>query len=194
MKVASSFYTIPCKVCGVETIKRINSENQVCEACNRFYRRYKTTTNGKQTNLLCKTGLNSCLNGPMVTPEVSRKGLIWRNLCAACRFEKCKAVVGLGSSSPSPRRPPLLLTQRSADYSTINSNSSTTGFNCCLSSLSNEDIQSNNDDSQCSSSQIQRQSISEQLIKLLQVYQKRQQQIQTELSDVLDQFQKTMTS
>ena len=193
MKVASSFYTIPCKVCGVETIKRINSENQVCEACNRFYRRYKTTTNGKQTNLLCKTGLYSCLNGPMATPEVSRKGLIWRNLCAACRFEKCKAVVGLGSSSP-PRRPPLLLTQRSADYSTINSNSSTTGFNCCLSSLSNEDIQSNNDDSQCSSSQIQRQSISEQLIKLLQVYQKRQQQIQTELSDVLDQFQKTMKS
>ena len=71
--------TIKCKVCQVETARRIRCGALVCEACKRFFMRQKRQhPNGE--GIKCKHA------------KVTQRGWLWRGLCPACRFKKCVQV------------------------------------------------------------------------------------------------------
>ena len=80
---------IKCKVCQVQTSRKIRCGAFVCEACKRFYLRNRTI----QNTLECKYGSNRCLKHNRV--ELTSKGVIWRHMCTSCRFQKCLDV-GMG--------------------------------------------------------------------------------------------------
>ena len=81
--------TIKCKVCQVETPRRIRCGAFVCEACKRFFIRHQR----RQIighGLKCKHGIDECLKETQDEAKVtSEKGWLWRGICAACRFKKC---------------------------------------------------------------------------------------------------------
>ena len=80
-----SISSMNCNICGVTTSGKIRCRSSVCEACKRFFVRHQNM----EVNLECEKGDNQCLSGNQVQMRISEKGYIWRNLCAACRFQKC---------------------------------------------------------------------------------------------------------
>ena len=97
MKVKSSIACpkIDCKVCGVETTRKIRCGALVCDACKRFYLRYRSF----RTALRCKNGSSRCLAESESQVELTQKGVVWRHMCTSCRFDKCIRV-GMGRNSP----------------------------------------------------------------------------------------------
>ena len=92
-----------CKVCGVRTGRRIRSSAIVCEACKRFFTRHRTL----DSTLRCEKGDNQCLAGGEADGRnlsTSKKGVIWRNICAACRFAKCISI-GMNATSKKGKQP-----------------------------------------------------------------------------------------
>ena len=85
---------INCKVCQVETTRKIRCGALVCEACKLFYLRYRSI----QKNLRCSDGIGRCLKAQRNRPELTSKGVVWRHMCTACRFHKC-ILVGMGQNS-----------------------------------------------------------------------------------------------
>ena len=85
---------INCKVCQVETSRKIRCGALVCEACKRFYLRYRSI----QKSLHCSDGIGRCLKAQRNRPELTPKGVVWRHMCTACRFHKCLQV-GMGRNS-----------------------------------------------------------------------------------------------
>ena len=81
-----------CKVCQVETPRRIRCGALVCEACKRFFMRQKRQhPNGK--GIKCKHGNDQCLKEVQEQKaKVTQRGWFWRGMCAACRFKKCVQV------------------------------------------------------------------------------------------------------
>ena len=79
---------INCKVCNVETTPRIKCGALVCEACKRFFIRHRTITKP----LHCHNGNGHCLEIQGDQAELTPKGVVWRHMCTACRFQKCLRV------------------------------------------------------------------------------------------------------
>ena len=78
-----------CKVCQVETARRIRCGALVCEACKRFFMRQKRLhLNGN--GIKCKSGNDQCLKAKdSVKAKPTQRGWLWRDICAACRYKKC---------------------------------------------------------------------------------------------------------
>ena len=78
-----------CKVCQVETPRRIRCGALVCEACKRFFMRQKRQhPNGE--GIKCKHGKDkSCLKEDQGRGKLTQRGWLWRGMCAACRYKKC---------------------------------------------------------------------------------------------------------
>ena len=94
MEVSSTIKTVICRVCNFEFGKKgKNGSLIICDACRRFYHRYKN-----RPNLSCKNGTSQCLDQQQITTNNGNhqppgQGFKWRNMCASCRFEKCKNVL-----------------------------------------------------------------------------------------------------
>ena len=80
-----------CKVCKVETPRRIRCGALVCEACKRFFMRQKRQHPSGNGNK-CKLGNDQCLKEVQDKIKVTQRGWLWRGLCPACRFKKCVQV------------------------------------------------------------------------------------------------------
>ena len=91
--------TIRCKVCQVETERRIRCGALVCEACKRFFMRHRRLD--AKSALICRNGSGQCLENSHFQSRITRRGWVWRDLCAGCRFEKCLKV-GMGRSASVP--------------------------------------------------------------------------------------------
>ena len=89
---------IKCKVCQVETDQRIRCGALVCEACKRFFMRRRRLDN---SGLSCRNGNDQCLKQAKIQSRLTQRGWIWRDLCAACRYQKCLQV-GMGRASSVP--------------------------------------------------------------------------------------------
>ena len=80
-----------CKVCQVETPRRIRCGALVFEACKRFFMRLKRQhPNGE--GIKCKHGNDQCLKEVQDKSKVTQRGWFWRGMCTACRFKKCVQV------------------------------------------------------------------------------------------------------
>ena len=83
-----SIANMKCKVCQVETPRRIRCGALVCEACKRFFMRHKRQhPNGE--GIKCKHGDYKCLKEEENPSKLTQRGWLWRGLCAACRYKKC---------------------------------------------------------------------------------------------------------
>ena len=91
--------TVSCQVCGVETSRRIRCSAFVCEACKRFFMRHRSMAT---MTLRCENGDNQCIARESKL-KMSEKGIIWRNLCPACRFAKCISI-GMNSTQGKERQ------------------------------------------------------------------------------------------
>ena len=145
MKVKSLFQlsTMNCKVCGVETSRKIRCAALVCEACKRFFIRHRAMN----CTLRCEKGDNQCLAGdqtPGSTLRMSEKGIVWRNICAACRFEKCISIgmngtpilkedkFSNGTASPPPPPPPQPSTFAATAAAAVAATTPTSTDSCVL--------------------------------------------------------------
>ena len=87
MKISKATIKVKCKVCQVETPPTIKCGALVCEACKRFYLRNRSN----HSMLKCRNG--HCLEiQDSNKVEMMPKGVVWRHMCAACRFKKCLQV------------------------------------------------------------------------------------------------------
>ena len=82
---------VNCRVCNVETSRRIRCGVLVCEACKRFYLRHRAL----KDSLKCRDGRWQCLKNDWHQAQMTQSGTVWRHMCAACRFAKCSNI-GMG--------------------------------------------------------------------------------------------------
>ena len=90
MKISKATIKVKCKVCQVETPPTIKCGALVCEACIRFYLRNRSN----HSMLKCRNGHCLEIQGNNKV-EMMPKGVVWRHMCTACRFQKCLQV-GMG--------------------------------------------------------------------------------------------------
>ena len=110
---------IKCKVCQVETARRIRCGALVCEACKRFFMRQKRQyPNGSGKK--CNNRNGQCLKEVQDNGKLTRRGWLWRGMCAACRYKKCIQVGMQYREMPTTNSsvsvsPPLPLNEQRSD-------------------------------------------------------------------------------